>query len=122
MEELTPDSRILRPVPRLALCGEFSAGKSSIVNLLLGCDMLPTAVRDADVVIHCAAKLGDWGPVDDYRNVNVECLRVLRVDLLNAFNQDNYGVPINSINSAFYGQNTNNWGNRSLTLGAKYTF
>jgi Dynamin family len=44
MEELTPDSEILRPVPRLALCGEFSAGKSSIVNLLLGCDMLPTAV------------------------------------------------------------------------------
>jgi hypothetical protein len=32
------------PLPRLALCGEFSAGKSSIVNLLLGCDMLPTSV------------------------------------------------------------------------------
>lgn len=31
-------------LPRLALCGEFSAGKSSIVNLLLGCDMLPTSV------------------------------------------------------------------------------
>jgi hypothetical protein len=44
MEELTADSRILRRVPRLALCGEFSAGKSSIVNLLLGRDMLPTAV------------------------------------------------------------------------------
>jgi hypothetical protein len=29
---------------RLALCGEFSAGKSSIVNLLLGYDMLPTSV------------------------------------------------------------------------------
>jgi hypothetical protein len=32
------------PMPRLVLCGEFSAGKSSIVNLLLGCDILPTAV------------------------------------------------------------------------------
>jgi hypothetical protein len=31
-------------LPRLALCGEFSAGKSSIVNLLLGCDTLPTSV------------------------------------------------------------------------------
>jgi hypothetical protein len=31
-------------LPCLALCGEFSAGKSSIVNLLLGCDMLPTSV------------------------------------------------------------------------------
>jgi Dynamin family len=32
------------PLPCLALCGEFSAGKSSIINLLLGCDMLPTSV------------------------------------------------------------------------------
>jgi Dynamin family len=33
-----------RQVPCLALLGEFSAGKSSVVNLLLGRDMLPTAV------------------------------------------------------------------------------
>ena len=32
------------PAPRVALVGEFSAGKSSIINLLLGRDMLPTAV------------------------------------------------------------------------------
>lgn len=32
------------PLPCLALCGEFSAGKSSLVNLLLACDMLPTSV------------------------------------------------------------------------------
>jgi hypothetical protein len=32
------------PLPCVALCGEFSAGKSSIVNLLLGCDMLPTSI------------------------------------------------------------------------------
>ncbi|HLN32966.1 MAG TPA: NAD-dependent epimerase/dehydratase family protein [Gemmataceae bacterium] len=38
------------------------------------------AVADADVVVHCAAKVGDWGPVDDYRKVNVEALR----DLLEA--------------------------------------
>jgi dynamin family protein len=31
-------------LPRLALFGEFSAGKSSIVNLLLGRDILPTGV------------------------------------------------------------------------------
>ncbi len=35
------------------------------------------AVTEADVVVHCAAKVGDWGPVDAYRQVNVECLRVL---------------------------------------------
>jgi Dynamin family len=32
------------PLPRLGLFGEFSAGKSSIVNLLLGHEVLPTAV------------------------------------------------------------------------------
>lgn len=35
------------------------------------------AVSEADVIVHCAAKVGDWGPIDDYRQVNVECLRVL---------------------------------------------
>lgn len=35
------------------------------------------AVADADVVVHCAAKVGDQGPVEDYRAVNVEALRVL---------------------------------------------
>ena len=37
------------------------------------------AVREAlegiDVVFHCAAKVGDWGPVEDYRAVNVAALR-----------------------------------------------
>jgi nucleoside-diphosphate-sugar epimerase len=36
-----------------------------------------TALEGADVVVHCAAKVGDWGPVDDYRAVNVEGLRGL---------------------------------------------
>jgi nucleoside-diphosphate-sugar epimerase len=35
------------------------------------------ALEDVDVVVHCAAKVGDWGPVEDYRPVNVEALRVL---------------------------------------------
>jgi nucleoside-diphosphate-sugar epimerase len=35
------------------------------------------AVEGAEVVFHCAAKVGDWGPVDDYRAVNVEGLRGL---------------------------------------------
>jgi 2-alkyl-3-oxoalkanoate reductase len=41
----------------------------------------PAVVRDAvdgaDVVVHCAAKVGDWGRVEDYRAVNVEGLRRL---------------------------------------------
>ncbi len=35
------------------------------------------AVEGADVVVHCAAKVGDWGPVAEYRAVNVDGLRNL---------------------------------------------
>ncbi len=38
---------------------------------------LTAAVQDIDVVVHCAAKVGDWGPLEDYRRVNVEGLRAL---------------------------------------------
>src|SRR4051812_11493016 len=41
---------------------------------------LPPALEGVEVVVHCAAKVGDWGPVEDYRAVNVEALR----DLLEA--------------------------------------
>jgi len=40
-------------------------------------DAVSRAAEGADVVIHCGAKVGDWGPVDDYRKVNVEGLRSL---------------------------------------------
>ncbi len=40
-----------------------------------------SAIREAlqgiEVVFHCAAKVGDWGPVEEYRAVNVEALRGL---------------------------------------------
>ena len=38
---------------------------------------LARAADGVDVVVHCAAKVGDWGHVDEYRNVNVEGLRRL---------------------------------------------
>jgi nucleoside-diphosphate-sugar epimerase len=38
---------------------------------------LGRALDGADVVFHCAAKVGDWGPVEDYRAVNVEGMRTL---------------------------------------------
>src|SRR5689334_3573800 len=38
---------------------------------------LKTALEGVDVVVHCAAKVGDWGPVDEFRKVNVEGLRAL---------------------------------------------
>ena len=46
----------------------------------------------------------------------------LRVDLFNAFNQDNYGIPVNSMSNPAFGTNTNNWGNRSALLSARYSF
>jgi nucleoside-diphosphate-sugar epimerase len=35
------------------------------------------AVEGADVIIHCAAKVGDRGGLDEYRPINVDALRVL---------------------------------------------
>ena len=35
------------------------------------------AMEGVDIVVHCAAKVGDWGPVEEYRKVNVEGLRNL---------------------------------------------
>lgn len=46
----------------------------------------------------------------------------VRADFYNAFNQDNYGVPVNSMSNPAFGTNTNNWGNRSALLSARYSF
>jgi nucleoside-diphosphate-sugar epimerase len=40
-------------------------------------DSLFRAAVGASVVVHCAAKVGDWGPTDAYRTVNVDGLRDL---------------------------------------------
>lgn len=47
---------------------------------------------------------------------------IIRADFINAFNQDNYGNPVSNMNSANFGLNTNNWGNRSITLSGKFSF
>lgn len=47
---------------------------------------------------------------------------MVRADALNVFNHDNVGNPISNMSSVSYGLNLNNWGNRSITLGAKYSF
>jgi nucleoside-diphosphate-sugar epimerase len=39
--------------------------------------VVQAAVEGADTVVHCAAKVGEWGPVEDYRAVNVDALRQL---------------------------------------------
>ncbi len=48
---------------------------------------------------------------------------IFRADFVNAFNQDNYGRPVNTLSSgADFGKNLNNWGNRTITLALKYSF
>ena len=40
-------------------------------------ESLARATQDISVIMHCAAKVGDWGAIQDYRRVNVEGLRSL---------------------------------------------
>lgn len=40
-------------------------------------DSVRRAAEGTTFIVHCAAKVGDWGPVDDYRDVNVRGLESL---------------------------------------------
>ena len=37
-------------------------------------ESLPAALAEADVVVHAAAHVGDWGPAEKYRAINVVAL------------------------------------------------
>lgn len=52
-------------------------GATIVRGDLTDADTVRKAVEQADVIVHCAAKVGDWGPVADYRLVNVDGLRHL---------------------------------------------
>ncbi len=47
---------------------------------------------------------------------------MVRLDAFNALNQDSYGVPVVSMSSLSFGQNTNNWGRRTVQLSGKFTW
>lgn len=40
-------------------------------------ESLKKACDGATVIVHCAAKVGDWGPTEDYRRINVDGTRAL---------------------------------------------
>src|SRR5262245_61406738 len=42
---------------------------------LTDANLVRRALDAVNVVVHCAAKVGDWGPVEEYRSVNVDTLR-----------------------------------------------
>lgn len=41
------------------------------------------ACQDIDSVVHCAAKVGEWGPIEEYRKFNVDAFEVLMKACLN---------------------------------------
>jgi nucleoside-diphosphate-sugar epimerase len=49
----------------------------TIVRGEMNASLVRQALQEVEAVIHCAAKVGDWGPTEDYRRANVEPLRVL---------------------------------------------
>lgn len=49
-----------------------------VVASLEDTDRLQTAVEGVTIVVHCAAMVGDWGPTDQYRAVNVDGTKALR--------------------------------------------
>jgi nucleoside-diphosphate-sugar epimerase len=56
-------------------CGSLEALGVELVEGDLGRpETLPAALADADLVVHTAAKVGDWGPAEDYRAINVYAL------------------------------------------------
>ncbi len=52
-------------------------GVQTIVGDLEDPAALKTGVAGADWVFNCAAKVGDWGTLDEFRRLNVEALRLL---------------------------------------------
>ena len=69
-------TRVLtRPSSDTRLLDEWGAEK--IAGDMTDRISLNAAVDGVTHIIHCAAKVGDWGPVDDYRAVNVHGLENL---------------------------------------------
>ena len=54
-----------------------SLGVERAVGSLTDAESLRRACEGVTHVVHCAAKVGDWGPVEDYRAVNVGGLKSL---------------------------------------------
>jgi hypothetical protein len=92
----------------------------------LGTNNLPLANSIGDGT---APRNGERGP--GFWNTDLSLMKrfyigqrqlMIRADAFNAFNQDAYGIPVGNMNSASFGQNLNNWGQRIVTLSAKFSF
>ncbi len=68
-------------IPTRALCRSTADrklldtwGVEQVLGDLNDRSAIDAAVNEATIIVHCAAKVGDWGPTADYRRVNVEGL------------------------------------------------
>jgi nucleoside-diphosphate-sugar epimerase len=70
---------IVRTLARSGSDTQFldTLGAAIIRGDMTDAGVVRTAVEGVDLIFHCAAKVGDRGPVEEYRTVNVEALRTL---------------------------------------------
>ncbi len=66
-------------------------------------DLLMSAIREMDCVIHIAAKVGDWGSYDDFYNTNVKGT----INLLKACKENNIAKTIITGSVSSYGEEDN---------------
>src|SRR5262245_52914890 len=66
---------VVRPSSDTRLLDQWRVEK--ITGDLTDRDALKRAAAGVNIVVHTAAKVGDWGPVDEYLRVNVGGLRDL---------------------------------------------
>ncbi len=78
-ERLVQEGYQVRTLVRPSSQTEFidALGVEKVVGDLTDEQSVRDAVSGCDVVVHCAAMVGDWGPVEQYRKVNVEGMRYL---------------------------------------------
>jgi nucleoside-diphosphate-sugar epimerase len=57
---------------------------------------LDAPLRDANIVVHCAAHIGDWGPAEKYRAINVVALEHM-LGIVQASNQFRRWIQVSSL-------------------------
>jgi nucleoside-diphosphate-sugar epimerase len=79
IERLVRDGWTVRALARSGAAAERvrAAGAEPVRGDLADEPALATGSRGADVAFHSAAMLGDWGPWDEFRRVNVEGTRAV---------------------------------------------
>jgi nucleoside-diphosphate-sugar epimerase len=66
---------LVRPTSDMRWLNQW--GVETIVGDLEDLESLKRGVDGADWVFNCAAKVGDWGTLDEFRRLNVDALRLL---------------------------------------------